>query len=309
MLALVATLAALAVVGRLAFAALPNVKPTTDIVLFAGYALGAVPGFVVGAIAALVSNVFLSQGPWTPWQMAGWGAVGIAGAVLARALRGREPNRFLLAGVCGLAGLAFGAWMDLYQLTLAAHQDLDSYLALSASSLPYNLAHAIGNVVFCLLIGPVFIRALRRYRRRLEVRWPAAAGIAATLLLALLLAAAPAVAVARRPGRVLAREGPEQGRRLRRHQGPGVEPPLQRLGRARHGQRRSQPARPASARRAVGRRLHQARRPRGQGHRRDRADRARAGGRRAVAARLRRPRPDRVDPAPGAAATARSRVT
>ena len=57
-LALVATLAALAVVGRLAFAAIPNVKPTTDIVLFAGYALGAVPGFVVGAIAALVSNVF-----------------------------------------------------------------------------------------------------------------------------------------------------------------------------------------------------------------------------------------------------------
>ncbi len=33
---LVATLAALAVVGRLAFAAIPNVKPTTDIVLFAG---------------------------------------------------------------------------------------------------------------------------------------------------------------------------------------------------------------------------------------------------------------------------------
>ena len=42
--ALVAALAALAVVGRLAFAAVPNVKPTTDIVLFAGFALGAVPG-------------------------------------------------------------------------------------------------------------------------------------------------------------------------------------------------------------------------------------------------------------------------
>jgi hypothetical protein len=192
-LALVATLAALAVVGRLAFAAFPNVKPTTDIVLFAGYALGAVPGFMVGAIAALVSNIFLSQGPWTPWQMVGWGAVGIAGAVLARFLRGREPGRLVLATVCGLAGLAFGAWMDLYQLTLAAHQDLDSYLALSATSLPYNLAHALGNVVFCLLIGPVFIRALRRYRRRLEVRWPAPAGAAAALVIALLLVA-PAAA-------------------------------------------------------------------------------------------------------------------
>ena len=64
-LALVAALAALAVIGRIAFAAIPNVKPSTDIVLFAGYALGAVPGFVVGAVFALVSNFFLGQGPWT----------------------------------------------------------------------------------------------------------------------------------------------------------------------------------------------------------------------------------------------------
>jgi energy-coupling factor transport system substrate-specific component len=185
-LALVAALAALAVVGRLAFAAIPNVKPTTDIVLFAGYALGAVPGFVVGAVTAIVSNIFLSQGPWTVWQMAGWGAVGVAGALLARALRGREPNRFLLAAVCGLAGLAFGAWMDVYQWTLGARQDLDSYLVVAGTSLPYNLAHAVGNVVFCLLIGPAFIRALGRYRRRLELRWlPAAA--AGALVLALVV--------------------------------------------------------------------------------------------------------------------------
>jgi hypothetical protein len=195
-LALVAALAALAVVGRLAFAALPNVKPTTDIVLFAGYALGAVPGFAVGAITALVSNIFLSQGPWTAWQMVGWGAVGAGAAVLARFLHGRELGRVPLALVCGAAGLAFGAWMDVYQWTLAARQDLDSYLAVSASSLPYNLAHAIGNVVFCLLIGPAFLRALGRYRRRLEVRWerPATAAGVAVAVLALALAAGASVA-------------------------------------------------------------------------------------------------------------------
>ncbi len=43
-LALVATLAALAALGRIAFAPLPNVKPTTDIVLLAGFALGGAPG-------------------------------------------------------------------------------------------------------------------------------------------------------------------------------------------------------------------------------------------------------------------------
>jgi prenyltransferase beta subunit len=198
-LALVATLAALAVVGRIAFAALPNVKPTTDIVLFAGYALGSVPGFAVGAITALSSNVFLSQGPWTPWQMVGWGAVGVGGALLARLMRDREVNRLQLAAACALAGLAFGAWMDLYQLTLAARQDLDTYLAISASSLPYNLAHAAGNVVFCLLIGPVFIRALRRYRRRLEMSWRAPAGATTAALLLLLLLLVPAAAGAASP--------------------------------------------------------------------------------------------------------------
>jgi energy-coupling factor transport system substrate-specific component len=209
--ALVATLAALAVVGRLAFAAIPNVKPTTDIVLFAGYALGAVPGFAVGAVTALVSNVFLSQGPWTPWQMVGWGVVGVAGALLARVLRDREPGRLVLAAVCGLAGLAFGAWMDLYQLMLAARQDLDTYLALSASALPYNMAHAIGNVVFCLLIGPIFIRALRRYRRRFEVRWAAPAAAGAVLLVLLALPAVAAAAPADRAERWLLRAQNDDG--------------------------------------------------------------------------------------------------
>jgi hypothetical protein len=214
--AVVAALAALAVVGRLAFAAIPNVKPTTDIVLFAGYALGAIPGFAVGAVTAIVSNVFLSHGPWTVWQMAGWGAVGVSGALLARFLRGREPSRWLLAAVCGLAGLAFGAWMDVYQWTLAARQDLDTYVAVAGTSLPYNIAHAVGNVIFCLLIGPAFLRALARYRRRLEVRWertpaPVALGAIAIALALLLPASALAATPAQRAASYLAKAQNKDG--------------------------------------------------------------------------------------------------
>jgi len=88
-LSLVAARAALATVGRIAFAPIPNVKPTTDIALFAGYALGPVPGFAVGAVAALASNVFFGQGPWTPWQMLAWGGCGAVGAVAAPLLRTR----------------------------------------------------------------------------------------------------------------------------------------------------------------------------------------------------------------------------
>ena len=294
-LAVVAALAALAVVGRLAFAAIPNVKPTTDIVLFAGYALGAVPGFAVGAVTAIVSNIFLSQGPWTVWQMAGWGAVGVGGALLARVLRGREPNRFLLAAVCGLAGLLFGAWMDIYQWTFAARQDLDTYMAIAGTSLPYNIAHAVGNVVFCLLLGPAFLRALARYRRRLEVRWerspaPIVASAIALALVLVLPSVAAAATPAKRAESYLLRAQNKDG-------GFGAAPKLGSsplyTGWAGLGARfrGAQPARREAQRRPLGCRLRGARERLAQGHRRDRANGAVRSGGRHGPAQLRRPQP------------------
>ena len=109
--ALVGTLAAFAALGRIAFAAVPNVKPTSDIVLISGYALGGAPGYVVGAVAALTSNFFFGQGPWTPWQMAGWGITGLAGALLAWLTRGRI-GRLPLALVSFVLGFAFTALQD-----------------------------------------------------------------------------------------------------------------------------------------------------------------------------------------------------
>lgn len=196
-LALVATLAALAALGRVAFAPIPSVKPTTDIVLIAGFVLGGAPGFVVGAVAALASNVFFGQGPFTPWQMVGWGAVGLFGALLARVF-GRDLGRWPLAGACAFAGLAYGSFMDLHLWVLYAGQhSLSEYLVVAGRGLPFNLAHAAGNLVFCLAFGPLLVRALRRYRDRLDVRWeplPVSAGSGAAVLLAALVVAFSALA-------------------------------------------------------------------------------------------------------------------
>src|SRR5690349_8149751 len=71
LVALVAALYALAVAGRLVLAPIPNVVATTDLALITGYALGADPGFAVGALAAPISNIWLGQGLWTVWEMAG----------------------------------------------------------------------------------------------------------------------------------------------------------------------------------------------------------------------------------------------
>jgi energy-coupling factor transport system substrate-specific component len=192
-LALVATLAALAALGRVAFAPFPNVKPITDIVLLSGFALGGAPGFAVGAISGLASNLVFGQGPWTPWQMGAWGLIGILGAALG-ASTGRRLGRVPLAIACGAAGLLFGAILDFSTwVTFSGTHTLGGYLVFSGSSLAFNIAHAVGNVVFCLAFGPAFVRALMRFRERFEVRWePVVAAVAAGLVLAALPAGAHA---------------------------------------------------------------------------------------------------------------------
>lgn len=168
---LVAALAGLAVAGRLAFAPLPNVKPTTDIILIAGFALGARAGFAVGAITALVSNMVFGQGPWTPWQMFAWGVAGVLGALLATATRGRI-SRWGLAAAGAVAGLAFGAIMDVSQWLLYGGTPRESTLvAYSLTSLPWNIAHAVGNVLFAVAFGPALIAAVRRAKLRSEPEW------------------------------------------------------------------------------------------------------------------------------------------
>src|ERR671934_1367204 len=169
--ALVAALAAISVAGRVAFSPIPNVVPSTDIILISGYALGGAPGFAVGALSGLVSNFWLGQGPWTPWQMAGWGMTGLFGAWLAM-LSGRHVGRIGLALVCAFAGFAYGALLDFsLMVTYGGEQSLDRFLAISARGVPFNIAHAAGNAALALVAGPAMVRMLLRYRARFEFAW------------------------------------------------------------------------------------------------------------------------------------------
>ena len=169
--ALVAALAAISVAGRVAFSPIPNVVPTTDITLIAGFALGPAPGFAVGALSGLVSNFWLGQGPWTPWQMAGWGLTGILGAAVAVA-SGQRIGRFPLALICAFTGFAYGALLDFsLMVTYGGEQSLGRFLALSARGLPFNIAHAAGNAALALVAGPAMTRMLLRYRHRFEFAW------------------------------------------------------------------------------------------------------------------------------------------
>jgi energy-coupling factor transport system substrate-specific component len=163
-LAVIATLAAAAAVGRVLFAAVPGVQPVTVIAIVAGASLGARAGVATGALAAFVSNLFLGQGIWTPQQMLGWGVCGAAGALLAPALR----NRWALAAVAAVLGFAFSVSMDIWLWYGFSPHTFAALAAVTGRGLWFDVSHAVGNVMIALAAGPELRRMLDRYGGRLK---------------------------------------------------------------------------------------------------------------------------------------------
>ena len=170
LIAVVATLAALGALGRDAFAAVPDVKPITVIVLVSGLAFGAAPGFAVGAIAGFASNLLLGEGPWTPWQMLGWGVVGLIGAALARLTARRVPP-LLLALVCALSAEVFNLIVNVYTWTGTGNHTLAAFGLVLGTAVVFDLTHVIASFAFALAFGSVLLRMLERVRTRLDVHW------------------------------------------------------------------------------------------------------------------------------------------
>jgi energy-coupling factor transport system substrate-specific component len=194
MAAVVGTLAAVAALGRDAFVALPDVKPITAMTLVVGYSLGPLPGFTVGALGMLASNIVLGQGPYTPWQMAAWGLVGLAGAVLGR-LSDRRLGRLALALACAVAALGAKEIMNVYTWTIGASHTPAALLAAVISGLPFDVVDVIASLLFGLAFAPELARLLTRMRTRMDIRWEAV-GAAVPMVVLVVVAGAGMGAVA-----------------------------------------------------------------------------------------------------------------
>ena len=113
-----AVMAAIAACGNLAFYMFGPFQAGTALVIIAGICLGPEEGFLTGAMARLVVNMFASQGPWTPWQMFCWGLLGFLGGLCFNRdleFSKKEVNFKVVIGplICIVIALAagFGIWL------------------------------------------------------------------------------------------------------------------------------------------------------------------------------------------------------
>lgn len=164
-LAVMAVLTALAVASRAAFFMLPEIKPLAAIVIIAGVSLGKRDGFMVGAMAAFVSNFLFGQGIWTPFQMFGLGIIGyLAGGFFGETKL--EPKRWMLAAYgFAAAFLVYGFIADLSSvLFLTGGKTWSGILAVYIAGIPFNLIHGVVTAVFLLLFGKPLFDILQRLK-------------------------------------------------------------------------------------------------------------------------------------------------
>lgn len=169
-IAVIATLSAFAAISRLPFAAIPNVQPTTFIVAISGLVFGPYSGFLVGSTTAFVSNIFLGQGPWTPWQMFSWGLVGAVSGLIGKKKGGISVLGFSL--VCFLFGFMFDWIMNLWHvLGFVRPLNLQTVALAYLTGLTVDIMHACGNFVFSMVFFEKFQKVLLRSKKRLQVTY------------------------------------------------------------------------------------------------------------------------------------------
>ena len=168
-LVILALLAAIAVAGRAAFFMLPQFKPVIAVVIVSGVCFGAESGFLVGAVSMFASNFFLTQRPWTPWQMYAWGLMGYVAGALASTKLFRRPWVVLLYGF--LASFGYGFLMNSWMLFSFVHPvTWQAALATYGAALAFDAAHAVSTVAFLSVTLLPWQKELRRIRQKYGVR-------------------------------------------------------------------------------------------------------------------------------------------
>ncbi len=154
------------------------------LIIFVGVVFGAAMGFQMGVLTLLFSALITGGiGPWLPFQMLGAGWVGLTAGWLPKG--GPMPVRIAVIAAFGAVwGFAFGALMNLWfwpfsapgagadaglywSPDLGAGETVARYLHFYAvTSLGFDLARALGNIVLTVVFGAPILRLLERYKSR-----------------------------------------------------------------------------------------------------------------------------------------------
>ena len=159
----IAVMAAIASIGRFAFAMLPQFKPVAAIVIITGISFGAEAGFLTGAISALVSNFFFGQGPWTPWQMFGFGIIGFLAGILYKYKIIKNKLSICIFG--GISGYLYGLIVNVWSvMSIGNPITKEGIIGTYIASIPFDTIHAVSTIMFLYILAMPMKEKMDRLR-------------------------------------------------------------------------------------------------------------------------------------------------
>ena len=132
---LIAVLTAIATVGRIILMSIPAVNMASFIIIMVGIVFGKEEGFLVGALTAFVSGLFMGMGYWVLFQMLAWGLMGASAGILAS----RFDNFY--------SGTAL---------------EITPIIALYLNGVSYDLTHGVTNAVLLVVLYDWFKKMFTR---------------------------------------------------------------------------------------------------------------------------------------------------
>ena len=161
----IVVMAALAVAFRILMTPVFYLTPVSAMVIIAGLGFGKRSGFMTGAMVAIVSNLFLSQGPWTPWQMYNWGLMGYTAGALAH--KSWMQKRWQVCTFGAVMSLIYNVIMDTYSaFGYLSASNGGSVAAIYIAGLSYGATHILSTVIMLLLIYKPWMIKFQRIKAK-----------------------------------------------------------------------------------------------------------------------------------------------
>lgn len=161
-----AVMTSIAVVSRIMFFMIPEMKPSAAIIIITGIMLGKQAGFLCGVLTAFLSDFVFGQGPWTPWQMIAFGLIGLISAALFFEREGLYLNKLLLC-VYGflIVTLLYGFLLDTGTVFMSVDEPtreafIDAYLA----GIVINVIHGFTTALVLWFVALPMIHKLERIK-------------------------------------------------------------------------------------------------------------------------------------------------
>lgn len=162
-LTIISVMCAIAVVARISFFMLPQIKPIAALIIITGISLGAEAGFITGAMSAFISNFYFGQGSWTPFQMFALGLVGFFAGILFQKI----PVNKITTSIYGFLSIVvlYGGIVDINTLFFTVpEKNFAAFCAVYGSGFFMNAIFGVSTVVFLVLLYRPVLNKLTRVK-------------------------------------------------------------------------------------------------------------------------------------------------